>query len=87
MPKDRFHEYLDYCENVKPVSVGDYIEMVARGEVLAWTYLIRDVKDTFKAGLLKKIPLTDGGAAYVRLSPSDAVCSEKEPHTQEGIAI
>lgn len=75
MAKDRFHDYLDYCEKVEPVSVGDYVEMTARGEVLAWTRLMRDVKDTFHAGRLKKISLDNGGAAYVRatakLLPSD----------------
>lgn len=64
---DRFHDYLDYCENVELVSVGDYIEkVVQRSEVLAWTHLMRDVRDTFNAGKLQKIPLDNGGAAYVR---------------------
>jgi len=66
VPKDRFHEYLDYCENTRPVSVGDYIEQVAKGEVMAWTYLMRDIHDTYRAGKLKKIPLDNGGAAYIR---------------------
>lgn len=66
MPVDRFHDYLDYCENTQLVSVGDYIELVAKGEVLAWTLLLRDVKDTYRAGKLKKIQLDNGGAAYVR---------------------
>lgn len=66
MPKDRFHEYLDHCESIEPISPGDYIESVARGEVMAWTKLTRDVKDTFNAGRLRKIELANGGAAYVR---------------------
>lgn len=66
-PKDRFHDYLDYCENIEPVSVGDYIEKVCRAnEVLAWTRLLHDVKDTYKAGKLRKLQLQNGGAAYVR---------------------
>lgn len=66
-PKDRFYDYLEYCENVEPVSVGDYIESVVRSnEVLAWTHLMRDVNDTYKAGRLTKIKLDNGGAAYVR---------------------
>lgn len=66
MPKDRFHEYLDYCEKTEPVSVGDYIELVAKGETLAWTFLMRDVHDTFKAGKLRKIKTENGGVAYLR---------------------
>lgn len=66
-PKDRFHDYLDYCENTEPVSVGDYIERVVKThEVLAYTRLLIDVKDTYKAGKLKKVKLDNGGAAYVR---------------------
>lgn len=66
-PRDRFHDYLDYCENSEPVSVGDYIEKVVKSnEVMAWTQLVRDVKDTYNAGRLKKIILDNGGAAYVR---------------------
>lgn len=66
MVRDRFHEYLDYCENNEPVSVGDYIELVAKGEVMAWTRLMQDVHDTYKAGRLRKVSLSNGGAAYLR---------------------
>lgn len=67
MAKDRFHEYLDYCENVEPVSPGDYLESVVRvKETLAWTRLVNDLRDTFNAGKLRKVQTTNGGAAYVR---------------------
>ena len=72
MVRDRFHEYLDYCENTEMLSVGDFIERVAKGEVLAWTHLMRDVLDTYKAGRLRKISLENGGAAYVRKLPVQA---------------
>lgn len=67
MAKDRFHAYLDYCENVEPVSPGDYLEVVLGvTEVLAWTRLVNDLRDTFNAGRLRKVNTTNGGAAYVR---------------------
>lgn len=65
-PRDRFHEYLDYCDTVEIIGVGDYIEQVARGEILAWTYLMRDLHDTYKAGKLKRVTVENGSAAYVR---------------------
>lgn len=67
MPKDRFHEYLDYCDSNEPVSPGDFIETVVRDRTtLAWTRLTRDLLDTWKAGKLQKVRTTNGGAAYVR---------------------
>lgn len=67
MAKDRFHEYLDYCENVEPVSPGDYLEEVVKtAELLAWTRLTTDLHDTFQAGRLRKVKTTNGGVAYVR---------------------
>lgn len=86
MVRDRFHDYLDYCENVEPVSVGDYIELVARGEIMAWTQLMRDIRDTFNAGRLLKITLANGGAAYVRKLPPRDEYSNNHPN-MEGIAI
>lgn len=76
MPKDRFHAYLDYCDAIELIGVGDYIEMVARSETLAWTFLMRDLKDTYKAGKLVRVRTSNGSAAYVRpdcakLPPSD----------------
>jgi hypothetical protein len=65
--KDRFHAYLDYCENFEPVSPGDYLEqVVGTTETLAWTRLMIDLKDTFDAGRLRKVKTTNGGTAYVR---------------------
>lgn len=84
-PKDRFHAYLDYCEDVEPVSVGDYIEQVARGEVMAWTVLMRDVKDTYNAGLLKKITLDNGGVAYIRQPLPDQYQTQTEKRAVGGI--
>lgn len=77
MPKDRFHEYLEYCDAVEVIGVGDYIEKVARGETLAWTFLMRDLFDTYKAGKLVRVLSANGSAAYVRpncakLPPSDS---------------
>lgn len=72
MAKDRFHEYLDYCENVEPVSVGDYLERINVAEALAWTRLMIDVKDTFDAGRLQKVKTTNGGVAYLRESAAIA---------------
>ena len=70
MAKDRFYEYLEYCETIQPVSVGDYIEQVVHTrELLAWTRLMHDVYDTYRAGKLKKIQLANGGAAYIRKVP------------------
>lgn len=88
MPKDRFHEYLDYCDSVEIIGVGDFIEKKARGETLAWTFLMRDVHDTFKAGKLVRVIAKNGSAAYVRpncakLHPSD---DSSQPIQQEGIA-
>ena len=66
MAKDRFHEYLDHCENVEPVSAGDFLEQKGVIESLAWTRLVIDLKDTFDAGRLRKVRTTNGGVAYVR---------------------
>lgn len=67
MPKDRFHEYLDYCEKKELVSPGDFIEMVIKDRTtLAWTRLMCDLIDTYKAGKLQKVKTTNGGAAYIR---------------------
>lgn len=76
MPKDRFHAYLDYCDAIELIGVGDYIEMVARSETLAWTFLMRDLMDTYRAGKLVRVITGTGSAAYVRsdcakLHPSD----------------
>ena len=75
-PKDRFHEYLDHCDSVEIIGVGDYIEQKARGEVLAWTTLMRDCRDTHNAGRLVRVCAENGSAAYVRptcpnLPPTD----------------
>lgn len=87
MAKDRFYDYLDYCEQTQPVSVGDYIERVVRtSEVLAWTQLMRDVNDTYRAGKLRKIKLDNGGVAYLRnwREPNESThgsASQSEPRT------
>jgi hypothetical protein len=65
-PVDRFYAYLEYCENVELIGIGDYVELVARGEVLAWSRLMRDVMDTYRAGGLVKVRTGNGSAAYVR---------------------
>lgn len=73
MRRDKFHDYLDYCERVRPVSVGDYIEQLRYGSRLSvreFNALIVDVLDTYHAGLLVKIPLDNGGVAYVRKTSS-----------------
>lgn len=62
--KDRFYDYLEYCSENGPISVGDYIEKFAPREVLAWTKLVNDVMDTYKSGSLVKLTV-NGGAAYV----------------------
>lgn len=84
MPKDRFHEYLDYCDTIEIIGVGDYIEKVARSETLAWTFLMRDLMDTYRAGKLVKVTTQNGSAAYVRpdcakLNPSDVVSHYNKP--------
>jgi hypothetical protein len=80
-PVDRFHAYLDYCENVELVSVGDYVEKVARGRIGEWTRLMADVWDTYRAGLLEKVPTANGGVAYVRKTSSHSdKTKRKEPH-------
>lgn len=85
MPKDRFHSYLDYCDTVEAIGVGDYIEMVAPRETLAWTMLMRDCLDTYNAGKLKRVITANGSAAYVRpecakLLPNDSNENDgKEP--------
>jgi hypothetical protein len=85
MPKDRFHEYLDYCDGIEIMGVGDYIEQVARGETLAWTFLMRDVHDTYKAGKLVRVTAANGSAAYVR--PTCPKLHPNDTHTQqEGIS-
>ncbi len=88
MPRDRFHDYLDYCEKTELIGVGDYIEKVARGETLAWTFLMRDVMDTYRAGKLVRVVTENGSAAYVRpeyakLLPSDYKQSTKEGNPHE----
>lgn len=84
MPKDRFHEYLDYCDTTEIIGVGDYIEKVARSETLAWTFLMRDLMDTYRAGKLVKVVTDNGSAAYVRancakLHPSAVVLHYNKP--------
>lgn len=66
MPKDRFHEYLDYCDSNGPVSPGDFIEAVDDHSLLAWTRLVNDLRDTWKAGRLERVKTSNGGCAYVR---------------------
>lgn len=83
MPKDRFHEYLDYCDTVEIIGVGDYIEKVARGETLAWTFLMRDVKDTYRAGLLVKVVTENGSAAYVRPNCAKLPLSDRQKPMKE----
>lgn len=68
MARDRFHAYIDHCENVEPLSVGDYLEKLRVNESLAWTRLMIDVRDTFDAGRLRKVKTANGGTAYVRKS-------------------
>lgn len=65
---DRFHDYLDHCENVALIGPGEYIEMVAPSEKLAWTRLVIDLRDTWKAGSLLKLRAENGSAAYVRVT-------------------
>lgn len=81
MPKDRFHAYLDYCDENGPIGVGDYVELVAPKETLAWTMLMRDCLDTYKAGKLTRVVTPNGSAAYVReLPPNDEKINDgKEP--------
>lgn len=66
MPRDRFHDYLDKCER-EPVSPGDFLEEV-REERATQTYvrLVTDLLDTYEAGRLKRVILSNGGAAYLR---------------------
>lgn len=64
--KDHFYEYLDYCETVELIGPGDYIEKFATNEVLAWTRLTNDLRDTYNAGLLVKKYAENGSMAYVR---------------------
>lgn len=65
-PKDRFHQYLDYCDATEIIGVGDFIERFAKSETLAWTQLLRDCMDTYNAGLLTKTKADNGSTAYVR---------------------
>lgn len=78
MPKDRFHEYLDYCDTTEILGVGDYIEKFARGETLAWTFLMRDIRDTYKAGKLVRVKTDNGSAAYVRPDCAKLPLSDKQ---------
>ena len=67
--RDRFHDYLKYCETVQPVTVGEYIERIGyepRPTHPAFMKLARDVIDTYEAGLLIKVPLKRGGTAFIR---------------------
>lgn len=66
MAKDRFHEYLDYCEANDPISPGDFIELVGDKTTLAWSRLIIDLRDTWQAGRLERVKTSNGGCAYVR---------------------
>jgi len=87
VPKDRFHEYLDYCDNVEIVGVGDWIEKYARGETLAWTFLMRDLLDTYKAGKLKRVTTENGSAAYVRPTCAKLPLSARQRIQKEGIPV
>lgn len=70
MPRDRFYDYLDYCDENGPISPGDFIEQVARDRTtLAWTRLVNDLRDTWKAGKLERVKTSNGGCAYVRPAP------------------
>lgn len=74
--KDRFYEYLDYCENVELIGPGEYVEKFASSESLAWTKLTNDLVDTHKAGLLDKKYAANGSAAYVRKTNPKGESSE-----------
>ncbi len=66
MPVDRFYDYLDYCDEYGPIGVGDYLELIKEETPMAWSQLMFDLRDTWKAGKLVRVIASNGSAAYVR---------------------
>lgn len=68
-PSEHFHAYLEYCEYAQLIGPGEFIEMEDRRRgcnLLAWTRLVVDLKDTYGAGMLLRTRAENGSVAYVR---------------------
>ena len=63
---DLFYQYLEYNENVELIGPGEYVEIHARNAPLAWTRLMIDLLDTWRAGRLLRLRAQNGSAAYIR---------------------
>lgn len=65
MPVDRFYDYLEYVKAHGPIGVGDYLEAIKEDTPMAWSQLLFDLRDTWKAGKLNKVITSNGSAAFV----------------------